>query len=444
MLNHEVSHPEYFEELCALAASGQISEPEFVELQEHLQHCTHCRSTYADFNDLLHNKLPLADPELMASSKRAGLFSNNSSYRERFLTRARKEGLAVSRVPLRDSFASKLGIWLLPGLGYARLAGLAIALLLAMTGILGYGLRQSNARYRTLAADMAAMSRQISQQDRRGHGAEQESPSASLPSLGPAPTRPVVAHSETDPELVKTRQDYAAAEARAKAIEEQLQATALELQAARAQVEEASDSRIQLADKLAEAEQLIARVNGELQSVREVRSKDAATVAAQEIEIQELSGKLSAQTETLERERNLLAAGRDIHDLMGARNLHIVDVLDVDSKGKDKRAFGRVFYTEGKSLIFYAFDLGDRGTGKRNGSFQVWGARGPAQSPSQSLGIFYVDDQKQNRWVLKFEDPSILAEIDSVFVTVEPPGGSAKPTGHKLLYAYLKANPNHP
>jgi hypothetical protein len=55
-----------------------------------------------------------------------------------------------------------------------------------------------------------------------------------------------------------------------------------------------------------------------------------------------------------------------------------------------------------------------------------------------------VDDQKQNRWVLKFDDPRTLAEIDSVFVTVEPAGGSAKPTGNKLLYAYLLANPNHP
>jgi hypothetical protein len=146
----------------------------------------------------------------------------------------------------------------------------------------------------------------------------------------------------------------------------------------------------------------------------------------------------------LEREKTLLAAGRDIHDLMGARNLHIVDVLDVDSKGKDRRAFGRVFYTEGKSLIFYAFDLGDGGTRKRNASFQVWGARGPAQARAQNMGIFYVDDQKQNRWVLKFEDPRILAEIDSVFVTVEPPGGSSRPTGRKFLYAYLKANPNHP
>jgi hypothetical protein len=47
---------------------------------------------------------------------------------------------------------------------------------------------------------------------------------------------------------------------------------------------------------------------------------------------------------------------------MGGRNLHIVDVLDVDSKGQDKRSFGRVFYTQEKSLIFYAFDLGDRAT----------------------------------------------------------------------------------
>ena len=65
----------------------------------------------------------------------------------------------------------------------------------------------------------------------------------------------------------------------------------------------------------------------------------------------------------------------------------------------------------------------------------MWGARGPSQTPAQSLGIFYVDDQTQNRWVMKFEDPRILSEIDSVFVTVEPQGGSAQPTGMQLLTA---------
>jgi hypothetical protein len=118
-------------------------------------------------------------------------------------------------------------------------------------------------------------------------------------------------------------------------------------------------------------------------------------------------------------------------------------VYDIDSKGKNQRAFGRIFTTEGKStLIFYAFDLNDRNAAKRNASFQVWGKRGPAQSPTHSLGLFQIDDQKQNRWVLRFEDPQILAEIDSVFVTVEPPGGSAKPTGRQFLFAYLNATPN--
>jgi len=46
--------------------------------------------------------------------------------------------------------------------------------------------------------------------------------------------------------------------------------------------------------------------------------------------------------------------------------------------------------------------------------------------------------------VLKFDDPNVLAEIDSVFVTIEPPGGSKKPTGGRLLAAYVKANLNHP
>ena len=426
MLNHEGSHSEYFQELCALAAGGQISEPEFVELQDHLNDCAQCRSAYADFTELLHDKLPLADPELTRPSRLASIFSKNSSYRERFLARARKEGIAISPSSWRG----------FPRLGFAQLLAPAMALLLVAVGVLSYSLRQSDGRYTALAADMAALKQQFSQPASPGP--------ATAPSLPEKVPQPVVAKSMTDADLAKARQDTAVAEARSRALEEQLQAAASELDALRAQRTQASDSQGQLEKKLTEAEQALVRAGDELQRIREERSANAAAMAAQGREIRELSAKLAEQTETLERERTLLAAGRDIHDLMGARNLHIVDVLDVDSKGKDGRAFGRVFYTEGKSLIFYAFDLGDRGAARRNASFQVWGARGPAQSAAQSMGIFFVDDQKQNRWVLKFEDPRVLAEIDSVFVTVERPGGSPRPTGRKFLYAYLKANANHP
>jgi len=430
MLNHE-----YFEELCALAASGQISEPEFVELQEHMRDCACCLSAYADFIDLVHNKLPLVNSERIACSRLAGFFFKRSSYRERFMARARKQGLVVLQ---------PLGIGLRP-IGYAQIATVAMALLLVTVGFLGYGLRRSNARYTTLAADMAAMSQRVSQQGspERSPAREVEPVSPPLPETAPLPAA-AAGRVATDAELEKAREDYAAAEARSKALQEQLQSAAAELESFRVQQEQSSVLRNQLEKKLADAELAMTRASDDLQSIRQGRADDAAALAAQARQIRELSAKLSQQTETLDRETTLLAASRDIHDLMGARNLHIVDVLDVDSKGNDKRSFGRVFYTEEKSLIFYAFDLGDRATVRRNASFQVWGARGPAQNSAQSLGIFYVDDQKQNRWVLKFEDPRILAEIDSVFVTVEPEGGSPRPTGRRFLYAYLKANANHP
>jgi anti-sigma-K factor RskA len=444
MLDHEGSHSEYFEELCALAAGGQISEPELVELQDHMQECAPCRSAYCDFSDLIHNKLILAEPELVHSSGHRGIFSRSTAQKQRFLTRARKQGMLFSQDVAATFLWKGLRNWFLPLLTYKRVSAVAMGILLVTLGVLGYSLLQSNVRNKKLSDDLAALSRQVIQANRSEAAPEPVQSSEPGLSLGIAPVSPDAASSGTDLELAKARREYAVAEARAKELQEQLQATTSELQASRAQLEEATAGRSQFASKLAEAEQAYTRVSNELQGIRQGRSEDSATMAAQRLQIRELSEKLAAQTEDLDRERTLLAAGRDIHDLMGARNLHIVDVLDVDSRGKDQQAFGRVFYTEGKSLIFYAFDLGDRTAARRNASFQVWGTRGPAQSAAESLGIFYVDDQKQNRWVLKFEDPRILAEIDSVFVTVEPPGGSAKPTGHKFLYAYLKADPNHP
>ncbi|HVB57841.1 MAG TPA: anti-sigma factor, partial [Candidatus Acidoferrales bacterium] len=77
-------------------------------------------------------------------------------------------------------------------------------------------------------------------------------------------------------------------------------------------------------------------------------------------------------------------------------------------------------------------------------TFQAWGRRGPDRKEALNLGIFYQDNAAKKRWVLKFDNPKELDEIDAVFVTVEPKGGSHKPSGKSLLFAYLKMNPNHP
>jgi hypothetical protein len=250
--------------------------------------------------------------------------------------------------------------------------------------------------------------------------------------------------SSTETALARSWDARSAALARTSELEKQLQGLSSEIHSLRTTITLAENREEKLHNELREAERVVAQVTDELQRLRLEQRADAATIGAQKVRISELSESVESHLEKLDRAQRLLAADRDIRELMGARNLHIIDVLDVDGKGKPKKHFGRVFYTESESLVFYAFDLDVKKFSAATHSFQAWGYREPGAHSAQSLGIFYVDDEKQKRWVLKVDDPEILQEIDAVFVTVEPRGGAKKPTGQKLLYAYLRNNPNHP
>jgi hypothetical protein len=238
-------------------------------------------------------------------------------------------------------------------------------------------------------------------------------------------------------ELSRTQVVYAVAQAEVGALNEKVQTV-------RASLDQSERRNSELASTMKEEERRLSEMRGEMQSLRAERVADASTIADQKRRLDELMQRVNAQNEVLERELQFLVADRDIRELMGARNLHIVDVFDVDGRGKNKRAFGRVFYTEGKSLVFYAFDLGDARVVPAKHSFQAWGQREGTAASAVSLGVFYVDNAAQRRWVLKFDDPEVLSHIDAVFVTVEPPGGGKRPTGQKLLYAYLSSQANHP
>src|SRR5271169_5433158 len=49
-----LNHPgkEWYEELCALAAIGELSSSEFQELRKHLAECGDCRQVYVDFRQV--------------------------------------------------------------------------------------------------------------------------------------------------------------------------------------------------------------------------------------------------------------------------------------------------------------------------------------------------------------------------------------------------------
>jgi len=453
MIAANESDHERFEELGALAALGQISERELIDLETHLAVCAACRAEYADFVNLVHHKLPLViDPQRKTSGKRVGLFFQSRKYKKEFLARAQQNGFHFSEeVRLAPSLRDRL-VNLFPfSLSYQQALALMLILSLALIGVQVHKLRESTSHNKALLAEVARLDAQTAAQRQ-----ELLETSRARNSKGTGPDRPLPLTTKSTGqkdleaadflavELSKSRNEYATALARVQEMEGQLQAASSAAQALRSEVETGKTAGSRFESKLREAEVSISQMNEEIQKLRNTRLTDTDQIAAQEAHVKELSEKLKVQTEMLERERSLLAAGRDVRDLMGARNLHIIDVFDVDGSGRSNRTFGRVFYTEGRSLIFYAYDLGGKKGSLAKASFQAWGYRSADERALQSLGIFYVDDKNQNRWVLKFDDPEVLAHVDSVFVTIEPQGGSGKPTGQKLLYAYLNNRPNHP
>jgi len=186
-------------------------------------------------------------------------------------------------------------------------------------------------------------------------------------------------------------------------------------------------------------------VRQDLSASQDDRQKALLRGASLETQINQLSAQLRELDSASQRQEQYLASDRDIRELMGARQLYIADVFDIDPQGKTKKPFGRVFYTRGKSLIFYAFDLDQQPGYREAKAIQAWGRPGSTQATPVSLGVFYVDNESNRRWVLKSDDPKVLEEIDAVFVTLEPKGGSKKPTNKPFLLAYLHtAPPNHP
>ena len=190
---------------------------------------------------------------------------------------------------------------------------------------------------------------------------------------------------------------------------------------------------------------LLAAKLEDLSRMETAKVNDSNTLVALRYQVQDLTEKLNEQKQSLDRERQLLASGRDIRDIIGARNLHIIDVYDTDPEGRTKASFARAFYTEGKSLVFYAYDLPAKRTEEGKFVYSAWGEKNGDNKKVRNLGILLNDDKGQKRWVLNFSDPKVLTEIDSVFITLERVGKDGDgPSGRRLLTAYLESQPNHP
>jgi uncharacterized coiled-coil protein SlyX len=405
---------EYYEELCALLPIGQLSAEEYQELTEHLRGCPSCRHATDDFSVIL-DKMPVGEADV---DEKALVALQGNSYRTRFLKRAIAEGVPFSDGVMHSRFSMRKWSWpriqLMPGLA-------AVA-----------------------AAAIVILSVQVARLSKEGTRANNPALARTVPlTVPPAGLQNKKLISELEARVAAlfgeaSHQQVVIADLRA-----QLSNSRAEIQSARRESSRVNEQLVQLQKQASETQSALDSARADLMRARSDKDSVDAALVDQQIKIHELTAEVKENEALAERERQLSSVAKDVRELMGARNLHILDVSDVDGNGRSKKSIGRVFLVEGKSLVFYAFDLGDRGNPARV-SFQAWGQIEGREMGAKNLGVFYVDDHAQKRWVLKVNDPKKLSAINSVFVTVEPLGGGDRPTGKKLLYAFLGTQANHP
>jgi hypothetical protein len=400
---------EHVEELCALAAGGLLEGPEFIDFQAHLKECSECRSDYEELSSLVTCALPKAQGTFRLKLAEMGARPSPGS-RQRFLRRARAEGVVFSReveTPAR------------PGSWYFRpvvmLAPVA-ALVVVGVSLAVYHFREAP---RTAQSTDAASAQQIAELKRQ--------------------------NSVLTENLSRLNESLAAGQRDIKNLRAQLATESLRLNGAQSSgdSQRSASQTAQLLEETHNQEKLLGEARDEAARNSQLRINDEAAMVEQQARITELTNKLRIASATLDQERQLAAAGKDIRELMASRQLHVIDVRDTDPNGNPSAAFGRVFLTEGKSLTFYAFDLNEDQVANKKRTFQVWAVAGAGENASSSLGLLHVDAKAPGRWVLKVENPEMVKQISSVFVTAEPMAGGKQPSGQKMLYAYL-GDANHP
>jgi anti-sigma-K factor RskA len=427
--NDRLGDHQKFKELSALAQGGMLSSNERQELEQHLQGCVSCQKIFDEYSLISTEGMPLL-----------GAHYGNTQEYESWDDHSARHRL-FARIRESERSGPELVKAKLPGMGggfpswevakYRTAAiGIAACLMIAMAayhlgGRMHQGVRENPVVASLLPQELASQ--------RKAAAELLDAQAAQI--------------SRLQKQVSSEQQELARLRAASRAADDYSSALSSANSKNQEQLRLVAEQRDKLASQVRDAEQAYQNVQLELSSLRAEHDRVLLRTASLESKIEELTTAAREQERKLRDNEQYLASDRDIRELMGARKLYIADVFDVDSRSRTRKPFGRVFYTQNKSLVFYAFDL-DREAGVKSASaFQVWGQRdnepGEKSRPT-NLGILYMDSESNRRWVLRFDDPKQLAEIDAVFVTVEPHGGSQKPTGKPLLYALLRKEANHP
>ena len=433
-------HDEFLE-LCAVSTSGQLSQEDQARLQEHLAVCNACRDAVREYESIVNEVIPaiaaddvsepIPGPSWSQAKAEKAFFGRLAEEEKR-----EKDGAGsgrAARAPSRRVLpfvpeSTWRHVWML----YA--AGILLFFTLSFCAY-WVGIRRGT-EVAKVTSSKPLNQLQPSLPDRASLE-EQLSDAAHEREIARAQ---IVQRDKALADLRQQLERQSVEMGRMKETQAQLEG---ELRNGQSGKQDLVQQRADLEQKLEAAQsesQVLAR---RLDTLTHESALQTASAKVLEGKVSDLTRQLQERDTAIDQRDQLLAHDRDIRDLMGARDLYVAEVYDVGDNGATKKPYGRVFYTKGKSLIFYAYDLDQQGI-KRASTFQAWGRRGPDRQQALNLGIFFEDNASKKRWVLKIDDPKTLAQIDAVFVTMEPNGRSDKPSGKPLLFAYLRVDPNHP
>ena len=429
-----MSGHEEFLELCAAATAGELTLDEKAKLEAHLKVCPECRDALRDFE-----AASLGAIAAMSSDTQAEQGDEDTSWSvekaEKALFKRLDQTKNTSRAGRESDKDRNRPFTLRPSQIRPREVWMALAAAAILAVALGITAYKTGIRRGT----------EVAKNEGVPSFPSAESLEAQLSDIGHERNQLLAKLSEQDKVVAELKQQLSEQQKTVSALRSTSSSRPLETgRPTEESTNETHEGAISAAQaKLRELQKTVET----LTSQREELSSRAASLEAKVGELTELARNreeaLDERSAEVTKQKELLDHDRDIRELMGARDLYIAEVHDVSGKGTDK-TYGRIFYTRGKRLVFYAYDL-DTQPGIRNAStFQAWGRRGPDKEQALSLGIFYEDNVSKKRWVLKANDPRTLEDIDAVFVTVEPNGGSQHPRGKQLLFAYLRVSPNHP
>jgi hypothetical protein len=409
-----LEHAKY-DEFCALAAAGQISAEQLADLESHLQECSLCENThnaFLDINSIWLSQAQELEPEMYGKQPvlRNKILGTLQDAGANFSDAVRHEMAAPSKkLRFFPAFKIPAPLW----------AAAAVALI---AGFLGF------------------------QFGSHKHIPPGENGSASVRSVGATlpPSADAGLASKTQTDLPKDlEQRVAAAELeRTKALAEvqSLRQSITDLQSSK---NDDANQIAQLKARTEEQQTAVLSAEAQVHALKKSQDSKVADLVATQTQLRDLEGKLADQRTAAEREKALteVSSSSEMRDVIASRNLHIIDVSDVANSGVQK-PFGRIFYTEGKSLIFYAYDLAGA---KGSKTFYAWGHREGDTNTTRVLGSLQLDDPAQGRWVFKSNDAKVLAQIDSVYVTLEPTSKAGeRPQGKRILSAFLGTQANHP